>query len=1339
MLRPLLPLLCLVVGISQAQELVKDINPLKGGQVASTTDFAQLCIPCGGFVYFPARDKEHGRELWRTDGTPAGTIRLTDIKPGSEDGLRQEVAIGSVSACLNGHFYYGDAPLTKTDGTPEGTETIIFNTGYGLVAFDNTVTYTREASLLQTTGDANNETVLKEFVANPGAIGVAVTSLKSSGGKLFVEVAHIMSPDPDIHEIWAFEEGNATGTMVYSTDKFINRRETAGGYYYFRGYDDDHGYETWVSDGTPAGTMMLVDTNPGPDPSGQFDVMIPLDDKLILGSQTPTQITWVSSGTPATTTAIANDFYPYYITKFHDKVYMSAYGAGGWQLGRTDADFTNFEIIVPNAGSSLSGLLTVAGDKLLYSFEDPTNGVELYSVDEVTGDLELIKDINAGNNGSNPRSFAELGDLSVFVAEDADHGFEFWVTDGSDTGTTILDDISKGTATSEITDVYQYNKKLYFLARSSGSLKREMWTSDGTDPGTRFLYDPANSYPGALIAANQNVIMDDNGGFVKIDTDTEDDITLNFPNGESIIGLVTAQPWLTIGNTAFFYTMTDAGVGAELWTADLTTNDISFVKDINPGQGGSSVYGERPKNNDMGVTLNDKIIFPAQCPEGVEPWVSDGTEEGTMLLADIAEFAFDYPTNFTVMGDNVYFLAKSHNEGREIWVTDGTPEGTHILKDIAPGSASGIIEANLTVYNGTLFFSATTTGNTPNSLWTSDGTEEGTVPFDILPNGWSNINSVTSSGNYFFFNATHPAHGQELWISDGTPGGTVMLELEPGPAGSSAGHFVNDNGKLYFTSNGKIWRTQGDLLSTVILGEAEIASDLFVTDSYLCFLVDSDDYGKELYRLDLNAPAGQLIVFTGFIDLQPGQEYDISVDASSGLPVMLDSSDPSIIEVSGNTIIVHKAGSVTFTATQGGDVNFKPATSTLDVTIDLIPQTITFEEFPAKFINDPVFSPDASTNSPLSLTFESSDNAIAEIDVNGVITIKKAGTVTITARQEGDDSYAAADPVTRTLTISKLVQTITLNDIPAKKVGDAPFTVEASTTSGLPLTFGSSDVAIAAISSTGEITIKKSGDVMITVSQAGDDTYAAASIVSKTLSITKTTQFITFEDISTKTFGGAPFAIAGVSSAGLDVVFNSTSDKITINGSNVTMNAAGKVTITANQPGNDIYGPAEQVSKTFCINPKKPTVTMTTAGAEITLTSSETNNVWQRNNTPITFTGKSFKATQDGVYKAAGLADDCQGEFSEVVNVVIVGLEDEISALEVYPNPVGETLYVKIATATGQRGLRKIRITDLQGREVHKESMADEASIDVSSFVPGMYIVTLQDAESTRSIKLVKR
>src|ERR1044071_8723695 len=119
MLKPLIPLFCLVVGIVQAQELVKDINAVRGGQLFSNADFSQICKPCGGFIYFAGRDKDHGRELWRTDGTADGTIRLTDIRGGTLDGLRPEVPFDG--ACLNGYFYVGDFGLTKSDGSPSGT------------------------------------------------------------------------------------------------------------------------------------------------------------------------------------------------------------------------------------------------------------------------------------------------------------------------------------------------------------------------------------------------------------------------------------------------------------------------------------------------------------------------------------------------------------------------------------------------------------------------------------------------------------------------------------------------------------------------------------------------------------------------------------------------------------------------------------------------------------------------------------------------------------------------------------------------------------------------------------------------------------------------------------------------------------------------------------------------------------------------------------------------------------------------------------------------------------------------------------------------------------------
>ena len=38
-----------------------------------------------GVMYFSASNVKKGQELWRTDGTPAGTFRVSDINPGPGD------------------------------------------------------------------------------------------------------------------------------------------------------------------------------------------------------------------------------------------------------------------------------------------------------------------------------------------------------------------------------------------------------------------------------------------------------------------------------------------------------------------------------------------------------------------------------------------------------------------------------------------------------------------------------------------------------------------------------------------------------------------------------------------------------------------------------------------------------------------------------------------------------------------------------------------------------------------------------------------------------------------------------------------------------------------------------------------------------------------------------------------------------------------------------------------------------------------------------------------------------------------------------------------------------
>src|SRR5438132_758756 len=82
-----------------------------------------------------------------------------------------------------------------------------------------------------------------------------------------------------------------------------------------------------------------------------------------------------------------------------------------------------------------------------------------------------------------------------------------------------------------------------------------------------------------------------------------------------------------------------------------------------------------------------------------------------------------YPTELTAVGDVLYFSALDKKHGREPWTSDGTALGTVILKNIAPGSA-GSRPAEFTQIGNLVFFSASD-GSTGRELWVTDGTRNG--------------------------------------------------------------------------------------------------------------------------------------------------------------------------------------------------------------------------------------------------------------------------------------------------------------------------------------------------------------------------------------------------------------------------------------------------------------------------------------------------------------------------------------------------------------------------------------------------------------------------------------
>ena len=173
-------------------------------------------------------------------------------------------------------------------------------------------------------------------------------------------------------------------------------------------------------------------------------------------------------------------------------------------------------------------------------------------------------------------------------------------------------------------------------------------------------------------------------------------------------------------------------------------------------------------------------------------------------------------------------------------------------------------------------------------------------------------------------------------------------------------------------------------------------------------------------------------------------------------------------------------------------------------------------------------------------------------------------------------------------------QTITFDELPALSEG-SEYTLSATASSGLPVSFRSTDAAYAAVEGN---TLKalKSGVISIAAYQPGDDTYYEAPEIRRLLNITaydpdKKEQTITFKlDVDEWKISQGALGLKGyaTSSSGLPVTFSSSRE------SAATVNANGElnivfgiekqtITIYANQQGNDEYNPAKTVSQTLSV------------------------------------------------------------------------------------------------------------------------------------------------------------
>ena len=832
----------------------------------------------------------NGAELWRSDGTAAGTVQVKDINTsGSSSPSNLFDYNGILVFAANASPTATGIELWKSDGNDAGTVLV--------------------KDIYSTSGNSSPGNFT--LVGNT----LYFTATDATGGT----------------ELWKMEGPNAEPVRV----KDINPGATGsnptnlvnfGGTLYFAADDGTNGWELWKSDGTATGTVMAADLNyvvsggvsqPGRSsyPQGLTVAGTTLYFSAYEYRYQDTPYSYSSTGqelwavdSPGATPRLVKDIYadgngsyPQNLTAVGSSVYFAAnIAATGTELWKSDGTAAGTvlvkDIYQGTTSSNPQNLRSVNG-ALFLTANDGATGIELWRTDGTTAGTARVRDVNAISAGSNPSGAVEVGGTRYLAATDATGGTELWRTDGTAAGTWRVKDINPGATGSNPTNLVNFGGTLYFAA-DDGANGRELWKSDGTATGTVMAADLSyqvsggvsqpgySSYPQGLTVAGTTLYFNASEYRYR-DTPYSYSFTgqelwaVDSPGATPRLvkdiyadGNGSSPQNLTAVGSSVYFAANIAATGTELWKSDGTAAGTVLVKDIYQGTTSSNLQNLRNVNGSLFFVATDPVY-------GTELWTTDGTAGGTLPAFDVNTIsAGSNPTGAVETGGIRYFAATDAVGGTELWRTDGTEAGTWQVKDINPG-ATGSNPTNLVNFGGTLYFAADD-GTNGRELWKSDGTATGTVMAADLsywvsggvsqPGYSSSPQGLTVAGATLYFNAyeyryrdtpySYAYTGQELWAVD-FPGATPHLvkDIYADGTGSSPQNLTAVGSSVYFAANiaatgTELWKSDGTAAGTVLVKDiyqgttSSNLQNLRNVNGSLFFVAIDPVYGTELWTTD---------------------------------------------------------------------------------------------------------------------------------------------------------------------------------------------------------------------------------------------------------------------------------------------------------------------------------------------------------------------------------------------------------------------------------------------------------------------------------------------------------
>lgn len=445
-------------GTETGTELVRDIARHKpvGSMPTGMVDV-------NGIVFFTADDGTSGRELWKTDGSETGTLLVADVNPGQADALNLLfpglAAVGGLAFYPANDGVHG-RELWKSDGTPEGTQLVRDIAagprsalsgalrGVGSTVYFSASEPASGPELWKSDGSAEGTVLVREINLTQSSLGpLDLTPVRN-------ELFFTAFEEATGRELWLTNSTKAGTALVHdinpgpasSREGGLGSLTIFGGDLFFAADDGVHGVELWRTDGTSSGTSIVKDVWPGINggmlgDSGRIAVANGLLFLVAYVEETGAEL-WATDGTEAGTRLVKDihpgpgGSYPESLTDVNGTLFFSAgdaeTGSELWKSDGTEAGTVLVRDILPGSASSSPRFLSNVNGVVLFFADDGAHGTELWVSDGTEQGTAMVADIAPGIRSSLPATALMaafptiLCDAVYFAADNVLNGAELW-------------------------------------------------------------------------------------------------------------------------------------------------------------------------------------------------------------------------------------------------------------------------------------------------------------------------------------------------------------------------------------------------------------------------------------------------------------------------------------------------------------------------------------------------------------------------------------------------------------------------------------------------------------------------------------------------------------------------------------------------------------------------------------------------------------------------------------------------------------------------------------------------------------------------------------------------